>query len=202
MTGAVLSFQIGTINTSESRRKRKDIEIFSESLSKYTGFDFSRIADEFNDELNGLLSYLQTRKLELESTGLSKNEVSIFLTLNMISSFSLWLGFSRAKEYPKSVKEVAEDNSRESNSSKIQGCEIKGNYKSSVVIPTNLTNLDFERLKQLKNRTCLASRIRITLSSIFYPFQQTCSSLSASMSTAVMQYTGSSVILIPIGTFL
>lgn len=151
MTGAVLSFQIGTINTSESRRKRKDIEIFSESLSKYTGFDFSRIADEFNDELNGLLSYLQTRKLELESTGLSKNEVSIFLTLNMISSFSLWLGFSRAKEYPKSVKEVAEDNSRESNSSKIQGCEIKGNYKSSVVIPTNLTNLDFERLKQLKN---------------------------------------------------
>ena len=151
MTGAVLSFQRELIDASESRRKRKDIEIFSESLSEYTGFDFSNIADDFNDELNGLLSYLQTRRLELQSTGLSKNEVLTFLTLNMISSFSLWLGFNRAKEYPKTPKEVAEDNPKKGNSSKTPNREVKSNYKSSVVIPTNLTDLDNGRLTQLRN---------------------------------------------------
>ena len=120
MTGAVLSFQRELIDASESRRKRKDIEIFSESLSEYTGFDFSNIFDDFNDELNGLLSYLQTRRLELESTGLSKNEVLTFLTLNMISSFSLWLGFNRAKEHPKTPKEVAEDNPKKATPQKHQ----------------------------------------------------------------------------------
>ena len=151
MTGAVLSFQKEAVDAGGSKTKRKDIDMFSESLSKYTGFDFSKIVDDFTDELTGLLSYLQVRRVEFETTGLSKNGVSIFLTLNMISSFSLWLGFNRAQEYPKSIKEVAEDNSKESNSSKIPSGEIKSNHKSSVIIPTNLTNLDAGRLRQLKD---------------------------------------------------
>ena len=151
MTGAVLSYQRETVDAGESRFKRKGIEIFSESLSKYTGFDFSKIGDDFNDELNGLLSYLKVRRAELEATGLSKNDVSIFLTLNMISSFSLWLGFNKAHEYPKSPKEVAEYKLKECDSSNRSRREVGSNYKSCVIIPTNLANLDLGKLTQLKN---------------------------------------------------
>ena len=151
MTGAVLSYQRETVDAGESRFKRKGIEIFSESLSRYTGFDFSKIGDDFNDELNGLLSYLKVRRAELEATGLPKNDVSIFLTLNMISSFSLWLGFNKAHDYPKSAKEVTEYKSKECDSSNRSRGEAGSNYKSCVIIPTNLVNQDLGKLTQLKN---------------------------------------------------
>ena len=151
MTGAVLSFRMETIGVSELSRKRRDIEIFSEKLSTYTGFDFSKVGDDFNDELNGLLTYLRARRVEFETMGLPKREVSIFLTLNMISAFSLWLGFNRTKEYPKLVKETKEDNSKGYNSSEILKSEVRSKYKSCVVIPTSLINLDAGRIIQLKN---------------------------------------------------
>ena len=53
----------------------------------------------------------------------------------------------------------------------------------------------------LKNCICIATRIRITLFSIFYPFQQTCSNPSISMLPAVMKCTDSSVIPLLTGMF-
>jgi GT2 family glycosyltransferase len=151
MTGAVLSYQKETVDTVELRFKRKGIDIFSKRLSEFTGLDFTKIVDNFNDELKGLLSYLRVRRSELEAIGLSKDDVSIFLTLNMISSFSLWLGFNRGQEYLKSAKEDLENRLKERVSSKISISEIRSNYKSGVIIPTNLTNLDDKKLIQLKN---------------------------------------------------
>ena len=150
MTGALLSFQARTSNLNTPINKKENIEIFSECLSEYTGFDFSRISDNFSDEIKGLLTYLKGRRIELESDGLSKSEISVYLTLNMVSSFSLRLGFSKVIEQPKSLFRVA-NNSEERNVSITQRHEIEGNYKLCVVIPTNLANQDKERLLQLKN---------------------------------------------------
>jgi hypothetical protein len=151
MTGAVLSYQRETISNDRLRSKRKDINIFSKSLSKYTGFDFSQIVIDFTDELNGLLGYLFYRRDEFEVAGLAKKDASIFLTLNMISSFSLWLGYNRAQKYSKSLKEVVGNEMKEHFSSRISRSESRNNYKSCIIIPTNLTIFDETKMLQLKS---------------------------------------------------
>jgi GT2 family glycosyltransferase len=148
MTGALLSFLSNSSDLNTRSIKRNDIEMFSEYLSKYTQFDFSRIADNYRDEISGLLTYMKSRRIELESEGLSKSEILVYLTLNMISSFSLWLGFNNVVDQPKSQSR-ANNNSAQPSTSLIQRHVTQGNNKLCVVIPTNISNQDKGRLLKL-----------------------------------------------------
>ena len=148
MTGALLSFLSNSSDLNTRSIKRNDIEMFSEYLSKYTQFDFSRIADNYRDEISGLLTYMKSRRIELESEGLSKSEILVYLTLNMISSFSLWLGFNNVVDQPKSQSR-ANNNLAQPSTSLIQRHVTQGNNKLCVVIPTNISNQDKGRLLKL-----------------------------------------------------
>ena len=148
MTGALLSFLSNSSDANTRSIKRNDIEMFSEYLSKYTQFDFSRIADNYRDEISGLLTYMKSRRIELESEGLSKSEILVYLTLNMISSFSLWLGFNNVLDQSKSQSGTYNDSAQPSDSL-IQRHVTQGNNRLCVVIPTNISNQDKGRLLKL-----------------------------------------------------
>ncbi|MDA8056103.1 MAG: glycosyltransferase [Thermoplasmatales archaeon] len=150
MTGAVLSYKRENVSNIKLGFKREDVELFSKSLSKFTGVDFSRVVDDYSEEINGLMGYLAVRKDELQVSGLTKMEVMAFLTLNIVSSFSLWLGFKSEQIYSKSLEKVADDEIREQISSRVSKNEVTSDYKSGVVIPTNLVTMDEVKLHLLE----------------------------------------------------
>ena len=150
MTGAVLSYKRKNVSNINIAFKRDDVELFSRSLSKFTGIDFSKVVDDYSDEINGLIGYLAVRKDELQIAGLTKREVMAFVTLNIVSSFSLWLGFKRAQRYSKLLGEIGDDQMKEQISSAGSKNDVTGYYKSGVVIPTNLATMNEVKTHQLE----------------------------------------------------
>ncbi len=151
MTGAVLSYQQQGDKDSSSVFKKKEMETFLKILSAYTGLDFLKVMSDFVDDLNGLLNYLNKRRTEMEIRGFTKDEITLFLTLNLIASFSLWLGFNKAETYSKRLEKAPKDGMKDHSSSKTHRDHNKINYKVGVVIPTNLMEQNDFRLDRLRN---------------------------------------------------
>jgi hypothetical protein len=151
MTGAVLTYKKSMTDEIDCHLKIEAMESFSGDLSKFTGIDFSRVVKDNSDQVNGLMNYLSNRKVELENSGLTHKNVMTFITLNIISSLSLWLGFNRSQSYMHSREEVLNYQTKERLPAMEPMDEGKNDFKSGVVIPTNLSNGDFDKLQRLEN---------------------------------------------------
>lgn len=151
MTGAVLTYKKSMTGEIDHHFKIEAIESFSRDLSKLTGIDFSCVVNDNSDQVNGLMNYLSNRKVELENSGLTHKNVMTFITLNIISSLSLWLGFNRSQSYMHSPEKVLNYQTKERLPAMEPMDEGKNDFKSGVVIPTNLSNGDFDKLQRLEN---------------------------------------------------
>lgn len=148
MTGAILSYNKENVSDI-AKTIGRGIERFSLNLSKLTGIDFTQVMLDYSDEINGFIGYLLARRGELQAIGLNKKEIIAFLTLNMVSFFSLWHGFKRAQVQLESSDEGKCSAMKERISFRRLCYESKTDYKSGVVIPTNLEAMGEDKLHQL-----------------------------------------------------
>ena len=151
MTGAVLTYRKSVTGEINPHLQSGAIEFFSQGLSKLTRIDFSCVVKGNSDQINGLMDYLSVRRVELENLGLAYKGVMTFITLNIISSFSLWLGFNRTQSHLYTQGKVSNYQTKERLLTMEPIGEGKSDFRSGVVIPTNLSIGDSARLQRLEN---------------------------------------------------
>lgn len=151
MTGAFLTYKNSMTAEIDHHLKIEATESFSRDLSKLTGIDFSCVVKDNSDQVNGLMNYLSNRKVELEHSGLTHRNVMTFITLNIISSLSLWLGFNRSQSYIHNPEKILNHQTKERLPPMEPMDGRKNDFRSGVVIPTNLSNGDSAKLQRLEN---------------------------------------------------
>ena len=135
---------------------------FSEVLSLLTGINFYKVLKDHLNELKGLSFYLSGKKAELREEGFSENTISTIITLNLISSYSLWYGFSRAKVHSKIPSNSLRARMSESVDRGGTVAEKIDGYTAGVIIPTNMNKKDetsIISLKRLINSISLWKRL-------------------------------------------
>lgn len=135
---------------------------FSEVLSPLTGINFYKVLKDHLNELKGLSFYLSGKKAELREEGFSENTISTIITLNLISSYSLWYGFSRAKVHSKIPSNSLRARMSESVDRGGTVAEKIDGYTAGVIIPTNMNKKDetsIISLKRLINSISLWKRL-------------------------------------------
>lgn len=151
MTGALLSYKVRIEGKFVLSTDAMSIFDFSERLSKFSGIDFTRVFMDDPDELNGLLSYLSSRKNELREENFSEEMINVIITLNLISAFSLKLGFIKAEPSMKAckrpLKHAVNGNLATDNVESV----LRTEYRAAIIIPTNMTEANVKKIYNLEN---------------------------------------------------